>query len=263
MRIEEFTKGNKNTGARSAKRTHSDFVFYRMITVFFALVAFVAFEFYAHGASSLRNAGSLVGVLSYVFLALFVLSAVLHFVRFPKGVFAAGKPFSFGFIALLSLALSVFVSLTYQVSDDFSLVILAFAAAALAFVGYTFSRDFFILSCVSVVSILLAAFPVVFVYGNSASQLTASYATVAISFAISIAFCVLSAIACFGKNEKLSAWFFNMGYVRRYPLFVLPAVFSGAALLRLIFPSFFSYALIASIVCYVVFLVIYAFDSAK
>lgn len=262
MEIKEFAKDNKNT--LSAKRAHSDLVFYRMITVFIALVAFVAFELYAHAATTnLKTAFSLVGALSYVFLGVFGACGILHVLKFKKGVFGAGKPFSFGFVSLLSLALSAFVSLTYQVRDDFSLVILAFALAALAFVGYTFSRDFFILSCVSVVSIVLAAFPVLFVYGNSTSQLTASYVTVAISLAINLAFCVLSAIACSEKCEKLSTWFFNMGYVRRYPLFALPVVFSGAAVLRLLVPSYFSYAVVLSIVCYVVFLVIYAFDSAK
>lgn len=264
MRTEEIAKNNNNTASQSAKRAHSDMVFYRMITVFFALVAFVAFELYAHETSTdLKTAFSLVKVISYAALALFALCAVLHFVRFPKGVFACGKPMSFGFISVLSLAVSLFVSLTYQVREDFLLVILAFAAAVLAFVGYTFSRDFFILSCVSVLSIVLAAFPVVFVYGNLEYQLIASYATVAASLILNVAFCVISALACFGKNKKLSAWFFNMGYVRRYPLFVLPLIFFCAALFRLLVPSYFSYAVVFSIVCYVVFLVIYAFDSAK
>ena len=67
----------------------------------------------------------------------------------------------------------------------------------------------------------------------------------------------------YGKNAKLSRWFFNYGCVRVYPLYFLPAIAFCTSVVRLFAPAMFSYALIVSVIAYVVFLVMYAFDSAK
>ena len=251
---------NNGNASRGKKYSKNDMVFWRMAFIFAVLAAYTVFELYAHGNGVniiLANAVAVWGSL------LFAAGAVVCFVlsRVKKG--SKDGVLTYGFLSAVSLALALFLSLTYEISDSSALIILAFASAALVFVGYSFSRDFFLLSVVSAVSVVMAAAPLLFVYRDGLMHTLTTYGSAAFSFVLCAAFCVLALIASFGKNEKLSDWFFNFGYVRRYPLFLLPAVCFAASVVRIALPAFFSYVIVFAIVLYMVFLVLYAFDSAK
>ena len=256
---------NRNNGAaKKTKATDSDKIFNRVMALFCALVAYIVFELCAHNAGAdlllMYNASRILAVL-------FAASAIAFFAvsRFCKedSALASGKTFSATFIACASAALSVFLAFSFSVSDSSALIIIAFAAVALAFVGYTFSRDFFLLSLVTVASIVLSLWPRLFVYNTGIFRDLANYASVAASFIICAAFCGLALAAYYGKNAKLSRWFFNFGCVRAYPLYLLPAITFSVSLVRLLAPALLSYALIVAVIVYMVFLVMYAFDSAK
>ncbi len=254
---------NKGLAAKKKKHSKGDVLFMRMLSIFALLVVYTVFELYAHSnGADLLAAFGVVKVGSVIFGICAIVFLALCFIKKAQGAFGKGRVFSAGFISAVCAAACVFLSATYNVSDSSALIILAFVAAALVFVAYSFSRDFFLLSLVTVIGVVLAALPVLFVYSGVIRDVLA-YGSVIASFIVCAGFCVLSAAACFGKNEKLSKWFFNCGYVRRYPLFLLPAVCFAGAIIRLLLPVAFSYALIFSIVLYMVFLVIYAFDSAK
>ena len=256
---------DKKGGAAKAKKiTAADFVFCRVMALFAALVAYIIFELCAHNASAnLLAMYTASNVLTVGFAVAAVAFLIVRFVVKGEGVFGAGKVYSAGFIASACAGLSLFLGLTYRISESSALVILAFAAVALVFIAYTFSHDFFLLSLVTVISIVLSLWPRLFVYNAGLFRNLADYASVAVSFIVCAAFCVLALVACKGSSAKLSRWFFNLGYVRLYPLYLLPAVCFGVSVVRLLAPAMLSYALIVAVIMYMVFLVMYAFDSAK
>jgi hypothetical protein len=256
---------NKKGGAAKSKKTSAgDLTFCRVMALFATLVAYIIFELCAHNASAnLLAMYHASNVLAIAFAVAAVAFLVVRHVVKDNGVLGAGKVYSAGFIASACAGISLFIGLTYRVSESSALVILAFAAVALVFIAYTFSHDFFLLSLVTVVSIVLSLWPRLFVYNAGLFRNLADYASVAASFVICVAFCVLAFVACYGKSAKLSRWFFNLGYVRLYPLYLLPAVGFGASVIRLLAPAMFSYALIVAVIMYMIFLVMYAFDSAK
>ncbi|MBQ7010631.1 MAG: hypothetical protein IJN63_02900 [Clostridia bacterium] len=260
MSINDVVNTKGRASAKNAKYSKSDITFWRMTAIFAVLAVYTVFELYAHSSGANVVVTNGIAVWGSV---LFALGAIVCFVLGRvKGNNALGI-LNFGFASAVLVALAVFLSLTYEISDSSALIILAFACAALAFVGYSFSRDFFLLSSVSMANIVLAAAPRLFVYSEGFMRDITVYGSVVLSFVLCAAFCVLALAACNGKSEKLSNWFFNFGYVRRYPLFLLPVVCFAVSVIRLIAPAFFSYSIVLAIVLYMVFLVIYAFDSAK
>ena len=256
---------NKKNGAvKKTRMSPADFVFYRVLSLFALLVLYIVFELCAHNSgSNMLAMYKAANVCTIIFAAAAVVFAVIKLLVKQNGVFGSGKVFSAGFIAGACAGLAVFVGFTFHISESSALVILAFAAVALVFISYTFSRDFFLLSLVTVISIVLSLWPKLFVYPCGIIRDIANYASVAVSFVICAAFCALALVACYGKSAKLSRWFFNNGYVRLYPLYLLPAVGFSISLVRLFLPAFFSYALVVTVVMYMIFLVVYAFDSAK
>lgn len=256
---------DKNDGiAKKANASDSDKIFNRLMALFGALVCFIIFELCAHNTNAnLLAMYDASKVLAVVCAVLAVCFFALSFVCKNHKVLGTGKTFSARFIACAFAVLSCFLAFSFSVSDSSALIILAFTAVALAFVGYTFSRDFFLLSLVTVASIVLSLWPRLFVYNAGVFRDLANYASVAAAFVICAAFCALTLVAYYGKNAKLSRWFFNYGCVRVYPLYFLPAIAFCTSVVRLFAPAMFSYALIVSVIAYVVFLVMYAFDSAK
>ncbi len=254
----------KNVPAKKAKMTGTDFVFCRIMALFAVLVAYTIFELCAHNAGAnlvaMYNAARILTVVFAVAAAAFL---VVSIIAKQHTVFGAGKVLSAGFIACVCAGLSVFLGFTFHISESSALIILAFATVALVFVGYSFSRDFFLLSLVTVVSLVLSLWPRLFIYNFGLLKILADYGSVAVSFAVCAAFCVLCLVACYGKSAKFSRWFFNLGYVRLYPLYLLPAVGFAVSLVRLFAPALLSYALVITVVMYMIFLVMYAFDSAK
>ncbi|MBQ2734070.1 MAG: hypothetical protein IJF74_07915 [Clostridia bacterium] len=254
----------KNGAAKKAKISAADFVFYRVMALFALLVVYIIFELVAHNSGTdvlvMVNVANICTVLLAVAAAVFF---VLSLTVKKNGVFGSGKVLSAGFIAGALAGLAVFVGFTFHISESSALVILAFAAVALVFIGYTFSRDFFLLSLVTVALTVLSLWPKLFVYSNGIYRDLANYLSVAVAFVICAAFCVLVLVACYGKSAKLSRWFFNLGYVRLYPLYLLPAAGFAVSLIRLFAPAILSYALVITVVMYMIFLVMYAFDSAK
>lgn len=254
----------KNGSVKKAKISGSDFIFYRIMALFIALVAYIIFELCAHNAGAnvlaMYYASKISAAAFAVAAAAFL--AVRHIVK-NRGALGCGKVFSAGFIACVCAGLSVFLAFTFHISESGVLIILAFAAVALVFVGYSFSRDFFLLSLVTVVSLILSLWPRLFIYNGGTFNALAKYGSVAASFVICGGFCVLALIACYGKSAGLSRWFFNFGYVRLYPLYLLPAMGFAVSVVRLVAPAMLSYAIVATVVMYMIFLVMYAFDSAK
>ncbi len=254
----------KNVTAKKARMNAADFIFYRIIALFAVLVAYTVFELCSHNAGAdllaMYNAARIAAAAFAVAAVAFL---VVRLAVKKHGIFGTGKVFSAGFIACVCAGLSVFLGLTFRISESGALIILAFTAVALVFVGYSFSRDFFLLSLVTVISVVLSLLPRLFIYHNGIFHILVNYGSVAASFAVCAAFCVLALIACYGKSAKLSRWFFNLGYVRLYPLYLLPAVSFSTSLIRLFAPAMLSYSIVVTAVMYMIFLVMYAFDSAK
>ena len=249
-----------NSSASSAK---GDFVFTRMIILFLVMVAYTVFELYAHGNNvDVITASLAVNISSAVFAAAGVILAVIALVSLKNKRSESFKVCTPGFFAGICLALAVMLCLTYAVSAH-SLIIIAFAAVALVFVGYTFSRDFFMLSAATLFSYVLASLPGMFLLPEGGISNLINYGSVALVAVIAVAFAALSFAACFGKNEKLSDWFFNMGYVRRYPLFVFPVIWIALSVIGIFAASLYPYALVGAIIVYAAFLIVYTFDSAN
>ncbi len=254
----------KDVTAKKAKISGTDFIFYRIMALFAVLVAYIIFELCAHNGGANLIAMYNASVISAVVFALAAAAfLVVRVIVKKRGALGSGKVLSAGFIACVCAALSVFLGLSFHISESGALIIIAFAAVALVFVGYSFSRDFFLLSVVTVVSLVLSLWPRLFIYNGGIFKIIADYGSVAVSFVLCAAFCVLALVACYGKSAKFSRWFFNLGYVRLYPLYILPAAGFAVSLVRLFAPAILSYAIVFTVVMYMIFLVMYAFDSAK
>ncbi|MGN1474011.1 MAG: hypothetical protein ACI4WZ_08040 [Eubacteriales bacterium] len=255
-----FQENKSQDSKRFPKNTsRGDFIFNRMAFLCALLIVFVFFVLYA--PQSIVFFYHAVPVIAALLL---VLSLVFFWIHRKAGSKDTERLFSLSFLSRTALVSALLVSLTFAVREQASLVLVAFAVVGLVFVRYNYSHDFFWLSAAFFAGILLAVLPRILVIfpGNNINYIL-SVASAVLSVAVAAAFCGVSCAALSGTNPGLSSRFFNVGYVRRYPLFLLPAVSVCCTAIRFFIPKFFSYALIAAVILYFVFLVIYAFDSAK
>lgn len=253
-----FQKNKLQSGKRSYSPEWSNLVFNRMAFLAGLLVVFVLFVLYA--PQKIHFFYYAVPVFAGL---LFVLSVFLFFFGRSRTDQSRERAFSFSFLAWTALISAFLVSCTFAMKEPAILILAASAAVGLAFVRYTYSHDFFWLSLSFFAGLILAVLPraIVIFPGNTNAVISVVCAVLAVL--LSAAFCCVALAALSGKHSALSDRFFNAGYVRRYPLFLLPVISVCCSAVRLFAPRGFSYALIASVVLYFVFLVIYAFDNAQ
>lgn len=234
----------------------SNFIFNRMVFVLAAEILFIILV--AAGGRFLGAVNFTRKVLTPVFVGAAVAAAVLTAANtFPRNIrFASLSP---RFVTTVLAAYVLLFRLTFTFTDVSYGIIASFILFGIVLIRHLTSADFFYLSLVCFLDLLLAYYPRISNFGGLPKD-TMSYAAAGAALFITVLFFVFALVFLKARDLKLSKRFFDRGVNRVYPLFVLPACFLALSAVRMFIPAAFPVAAIVFFIFYLLVMVAYAFD---